>query len=123
MVKKKRPGPSKKGKTSYADERRYKKMLGYEIVSLWTAQLVLDTLAIVLNDPDVMRSHTLGANRLERVTKAFNKLWEDTQKALQKTDEADYWRTKIDQAQAQIFGPDYLHWQERYPYWDERDTY
>ena len=63
MVKKKRPGPSKKGKTSYADELRYKKMLGYEIVSLWTAQLVLDTLAIVLNDPDVMRSHTLGANR------------------------------------------------------------
>ena len=22
-----------------------------------------------------------------------------------------------------IFGPDYLHWQERYSYWDERDTY
>lgn len=123
MAKKKRPGPSKKGKTSYADELRYKKMLGYEIVSLWTAQLALDTLAIVLNDPDVMGSHTLGANRLERITEAFSKLWEDTQKALQKTDEADYWRTKIDQAQAQIFGPDYLHWQERYPYWDERDTY
>lgn len=34
-----------------------------------------------------------------------------------------YWRVKIDQAQERIFGPDYLHWQERYSYWDERDTY
>lgn len=42
---------------------------------------------------------------------------------LSKSDEAEYWRVKIDQAQERIFGPDYLHWQERYSYWDERDTY
>lgn len=33
------------------------------------------------------------------------------------------YRAKIDQAQARIFGPDYLRWHERYAYWDEHDTY
>ncbi len=100
-----------------------KKQLGANIIADWTAQLCLDTMAIVLNDPEVMGHSALGSKRLMRVCEAFNELFDKTRLALSKSNEAEYWRVKIDQAQERIFGPDYLHWQERYSYWDERDTY
>lgn len=123
MSKKGRAGPPRRGKNAYAAELQRKKSLGYEIVSSWTVQLALDTIAMVLNDPKVMGSDTFGATRLQRVCKGFNKLWPISQKALEKSDEAEYYRVKIDQAQERIFGPDYLRWHERYEFWDERDTY
>ena len=123
MAGKKRRGPPQKGKNAYAAELQRKKALGYEIVASWTAQLALDTIAMVLNDPEVMGSDTFGATRLQRVCEGFNNLWPLSQKALEKSDEADYYRVKIDQAQERIFGPDYLRWHERYEYWDEHDTY
>lgn len=123
MKNKKKRGPAQRTKTAYAEELTRRKVLGYEIVSDWTAQLCLDTMAMVLNDPEVMGKDTLGATRLMRVCEGFNKLWPINQQALREGDEADYWRVKIDQAQAQIFGPDYLHWHERYQHWDERDKY
>lgn len=123
MKNKKRRGPVQRTRTTYAEELKRKKALGYEIISDWTAQLCLDTIAMVLNDSEVMGKDTLGATRLMRVCEAFNKLWPLNLQALQKCDEADYRRVKIDQAQAKIFGPDYLHWHERYPHWDERDKY
>ena len=123
MPKKGRPSLPRKGKNAYAAELQRKKALGFEIVSSWTAQLALDTIAMVLNDPEVMGSDTFGATRLQRVCEGFNKLWPTSQKALEKSDEAEYYRVKIDQAQERIFGPDYLRWHERYEYWDEHDTY
>lgn len=123
MPKKGRPSLPRKGKNAYAIELQYKKTLGFKIVSSWTAQLALDTIAMVLNDPEVMGSDTFGATRFQRVCEGFNKLWPTSQKALEKSDEAEYYRVKIDQAQERIFGPDYLRWHERYEYWDEHDTY
>ena len=67
MAGKKRRRPPQKGKNAYAAELQRKKALGYEIVSSWTAQLALDTIAMVLNDPEVMGSDTFGATRLRRV--------------------------------------------------------
>lgn len=123
MGSKKRCGPPQRHKNAYAEELHRKKALGFEIVSDWTAQLCLDTLAMVLNDPEVMGRDTFGAKRLMRICEAFNKKYEITKLALRSSDDADYIRAKIDQKQARIFGPEYLHWQERYPYWDENDTY
>lgn len=123
MAKRKKRGPPRRAKTSYAEELHRKKALGFEIVSDWTAQLCLDTLAMVLNDPDVMGRDTFGAKRLMRICEAFNEKYAVTKLALRDHEDSDYIRAKIDQAQAKIFGPDYLHWQDRYPYWDERDTY
>lgn len=113
----------RRGKNTYAAELQRKRELGYEIISDWTAQLCLDTMAVVLNDPEVMGRDTFGAKRLMRICEAFNKRYELYRKALLKDDEAEYWRVKIDRAQAAIFGPEYLHWHERYRFWDERDTY
>lgn len=123
MAGKKRYGPPQRGRTSYAAELKRKKELGYEIVSDWTAQLCLDTIAMVLNDPAVMGRDVFGVKRLMRICEAFNKQYAINKQALQKCDEAEYRRVKIDQVQADIFGSDYLHWHERYPYWDEHDTY
>lgn len=123
MAKSKKRGPAQKSKSSYAQELQTKKQLGANIIADWTAQLCLDTMAIVLNDPEVMGHSALGSKRLMRVCEAFNELFDKTRLALSKSDEAEYWRVKIDSAQERIFGPDYLHWQERYSYWDERDTY
>lgn len=123
MAKKKRRGPPQRTKNAYAQELQQKKALGYEIVSAWTAQLCMDTVAMILNDKEVMGRDTFGATRLMRVCEAFREQWAVNKKALEKCDEADYIRTKIDQAQAHIFGPDYLHWQDRYDFWDENDVY
>jgi hypothetical protein len=123
MANKKRKGPAQRSKTSYAESLQRKQQLGVEIVAAWTAQLCLDTLAMVLNDSKVMGHDTFGAKRLMRICEAFNEQYAINQQALAKCDEAEYRRVKIDQAQADIFGPAYLHWQERYPYWDEHDTY
>lgn len=116
MAKNKKRGPAQKSKGSYAQELQMKKQLGANIIADWTAQLCLDTMAIVLNDPEVMGHSALGSKRLMRVCEAFNELFDKTRLALSKSDEAEYWRVKIDQAQERIFGSDYLHWQERYSY-------
>lgn len=73
-------------------------------------------IAMELNDLEMMGSDTFGAARLQRVCEGFNKFWPLGQKALEKSDEAEYYRVKIDQAQARIFGPSYLRWHERYEY-------
>ena len=105
MAKSKKRGPAQKSKSSYAQELQIKKQLSANIIADWTAQLCLDTMAIVLNDPEVMGHSALGSKRLMRVCEAFNELFDKTRLALSKSDEAEYWRVKIDQAQERIFGP------------------
>ena len=62
MAKSKKRGPAQKSKSSYAQELQIKKQLGANIIADWTAQLCLDTMAIVLNDPEVMGHSALGAS-------------------------------------------------------------
>lgn len=111
------------GKNAYAKELKIKRDLGIEIIRDWSAQLTLDLIAIILNDPEIMGHDVFGAKRLTRICEGFNALWPDAVLALAKHDEAEYWRTKIEQKQRQIFGENYLRWHERYRYWDEKDMY
>lgn len=89
------------------------------IVKLWTAQLCLDVMADVLNDPAVMGRDALGAKRLQRVADAFNRQFPEFLRALSKDPEADYIRAKVDEQQRRIFGPEAIPWAERYTYWTE----
>lgn len=123
MAQRKKKYPPRRQKSVYLKNIQERQATGYEIVSDWTAQLALDTLAIILNDPKVMGRNTFGAKRLQKICEAFNERWPQHKIALSAHPEAEYMRSKIDQAQAAIFGPEYTHWQDRYAYWDENDTY
>ena len=94
------------------EEREY-------IIKQWTAQLSLDVVADILNDPEVMGKDTLGAKRLQKVGHAFNERFSLFSTALTKNPEADYIRAKIDEKQRRIFGPDSPPWEDRYIYWEE----
>ena len=63
MAKSKKRGPAQKSKSSYAQELQIKKQLSANIIADWTAQLCLDTMAIVLNDPEVMGHSALASAR------------------------------------------------------------
>ncbi|MBO6266965.1 MAG: hypothetical protein J6M06_01900 [Synergistaceae bacterium] len=110
-------------RTPQADILTARRKRGLEIMSDWTVQLALDVIAEVLNNREVMGHDVFGAKRLMRVCEAFNKVWPDRIKALTTHDEAEAQRVIVDQKQARIFGPDYLRWHERYPWWDQNDTY
>lgn len=66
------------------------------ILAVWIAQLCLDILTGVLNDPDIMGKDVFGAKRLKKICNAFNERFPDYIKALSSDEEADYVRTKID---------------------------
>lgn len=123
MPGKKKRVPPQRTKNAFAKRIKKHREQSLDIMQAWTAQLALDTIAIVLNDPKVMGHDVFGAKRLEKVCAGFNAAWPDHILAILDHDESDYWRTKIDQALARIYGPSYLHWQERYPWWDKNDTY
>lgn len=107
-----------RGKT-YAQQLTERRMARDRVVQMWTAQLVLDVMTGVLNDPAVLGGAALGAKRLTRVSAAFNARFPEYLLALTRDPEADYIRDKIDRQQERIFGPDYLHWEERYEHWSD----
>lgn len=110
--------PPNRGQT-YAQRLTQRREARDHIIQMWTAQLVLDVIAGVLNDPAVMGRSAMGAKRLTRVSEAFNERFPEYLQAITRNPESDYIRAKIDQQQARIFGPDYLRWPERYEYWEE----
>lgn len=71
MAKSKKRGPAQKQKSSYAQELQIKKQLGANIIADWTAQLCLDTMAIVLNDPEVMGHSALGSYASARPSTSY----------------------------------------------------
>ena len=104
-------------KNAYAQKLKDKQQARDYIVKQWTAQLCLDIMTDVLNDPAVMGKDTMGAIRLERIGKAFNERFPIFFTALAKDPESDYMRAKIDEQQKRIFGDKALAWAERYEYW------
>jgi hypothetical protein len=67
-------------------------------------QQILDMMSIVLNDPDIMGKDTFGKDRLLKVVKGIGEYIDVFQKAWERDDETDYWRSKMDSVLAQIYG-------------------
>lgn len=107
-------------KNDYARRLEKQRRAESEIVLRWTAQLCLDVMTIVLNDPEVMGRDVFGPVRLNRVGKAFNKLFADVAVGLSGRPEASYVRAKVDERLARIMGEAAEAWPDRYPYWDDR---
>lgn len=67
-------------------------------------QQILDMMCIVLNDPETMGKDTFGKDRLLNVVKAIGENIDYFQKAWERDDETDYYRVKLDERLARIFG-------------------
>lgn len=79
-----------------------------------TMQFMIDTLLLVLNDPNVMGKDTFGRKRISRVLTAWIAKIDRYDKALQRGDEQDYWQTKMDQQLQAILGDEFVPFSKRY---------
>lgn len=71
-------------------------------------QQIIDMMSLVLRDPDIMGKDTFGKDRLLKVVKGIGEYIDKYQKAWEKDDETDYYRAKLDESLAQVYG-DGLH--------------
>lgn len=79
-------------------------------------QQILDMMSIVLNDPEIMGKDTFGKDRLVKVVMGIDKYLCHFQNAWERSDEADYYRSKLDDHLVEIYGSE-LHdsFLKRYP--------
>ena len=97
---------------TYAQEMQKRREARDRIITMWATQLTLDVMAGLLND-----CYGFGAERLTKISEEFNARWPEYMQAISKNPESDYIRDRIDRQQEQIFGPEYLRWEERYEHW------
>lgn len=87
-----------------------------EAMEVTMRQIMVDTLILTLNDPEVMGSDTFGYSRLMKVLDGWDEKYETYAGAITKGPEADYLRGKLDQALKQIVGKkgEFHPFEERY---------
>ena len=67
-------------------------------------QQILDLASLVLRDPEIMGKDTFGKERLIKVVKGVGAYIDFYQKAWEKDEETDYYRSKLDAALAEAYG-------------------
>ena len=67
-------------------------------------QQVIDMVSLVLHDPDIMGKDTFGSDRLSNVVNGIGEYIDKFQPAWEKDDETDYYRAKLDEALADVYG-------------------
>lgn len=111
-------------KNEYARKLQAKKaaerQMFSEIIWRWMAQMCLDVMTIVLNDPEVMGKDRFGSQRLNKLNKAFNKEFNQWIVGLSPDVTASYVREKMDERLRKICGDEFLKWEERYFCWDDK---
>jgi hypothetical protein len=86
-------------------------------------QQIMDMLALVLHDAEIMGKDTFGRERQLKVIKGINDKLKEYILAWQKSDEADYWQKRLDEALAEAYGEDAVKdsFHTRYEYAKEYD--
>ena len=69
-------------------------------------QQIMGMMSLVLNDPEIMGKDTFGKDRLPKVVKGIGEYIDRFQPAWEKSDEADYYQVKLDEALARVYGGD-----------------
>jgi hypothetical protein len=83
-------------------------------------QQIIDMVSLVLRDPDIMGKDTFGKDRLLKVVKGVGDYIDVFQKAWERDDETDYYRVKLDQHLAKIYGDGMMDtFNKRYEYCTE----
>ena len=107
-------------KTDYAKRLQQRKQLESEIIQRWTAQLCLDVMTLVLNDPAVMGRDVFGKERLQKIGQAFSAEYAKFIVGLSPDVAASYARAKMDERLIRIWGPEFESWEERYYLWEDK---
>ena len=85
-------------------------------------QQIIDMLSLVLRDPKYVEKDIFGSGRLMKVVNGIGDYIDKYQPAWGKSDEADYYQKKLDDALAEAYGEE-LHdsFHKRYEYAPEFD--
>lgn len=104
-------------KNAYLEKQRIEKKAFFDAGLQMGRQQILDMMSLVLNDPEIMGKDTLGKGRLSKVVVGIGQYIDTFQKAWERDDETDYYRAKMDERLAAIYG-DGLHdtFNERYEF-------
>lgn len=107
-------------KNDYAKKLRLREQMAVAVVQGWTAQLCMDCMVIVLNDPGVMGKDRFGKERLRHIGAAFNQVYREGKDAFSRKPNASHIRSQIDRELQKIAQEDFIPWGDRYDNWDDR---
>ena len=96
------------GKNGFLERQQIERQAYFDAGLQMGRQQILDMMCVVLNDPDIMGKDTFGKERLIKVVKGIGEYIDVFQKAWERDDETDYYRTKMDERLAKIYG-DEMH--------------
>lgn len=91
-------------KNAYLEKQRIANQAHFDAGLQMGRQQILDGLSIVLNDPEIMEKDVFGKKRLLIVVNGIGKFIDTYQKAWERDDETDYYRAKMDENLARIYG-------------------
>lgn len=88
---------------------------------LTTAQFMIDLFTVTLNDPAYMGSDAFGYDRIRRIIDGVRENYDAYFEAMTLSQEADYYRAKLDEALQRIIRgkEDFQPFEQRYPYLPE----
>ena len=85
-------------------------------------QFMIDTIILTLSDPGAMGNRPFGKTRIDRIIKAWDRIYDEYALALTQDKEADYVQEKMDSKLRAINGSDsFIPFKERYPYLRQLD--
>lgn len=110
------------GKNGFLERQRIERQAYFDAGLQMGRQQILDCVSIVLNDQDIMGKDTFGKDRLLKVIKGVGDYIDVFQKAWERNDETDYYRAKLDEHLAKIYGEGMLDtFNKRYEYCSDYD--
>jgi hypothetical protein len=92
------------GKNGLLERQRIANQTYFDAGLQMGRQQILDMMSIVLNDPGIMGKDTFGKDRLLKVVKGVGDYIDVFQKAWERDDETDYYRSKMDDRLGAIYG-------------------
>lgn len=95
-------------KNGYLERQRIMQKAFFDAGLRSGRQQILDMVSLVLRDSEIMGRDIFGKDRLQKVVKGVGEYIDKYQLAWEKSDEADYYQKKMDDALAEAYGND-LH--------------
>jgi hypothetical protein len=110
------------GKNGLLERQRIERQAYFNAGLQTGRQQILDMMSVVLNDPAVMKKDVFGKRRLLVVVEEIGNRIDVFQKAWNIDPEADYYRDKLDEQLAKIYGKEmYDTFSKRYEYCRDYD--